>query len=186
MQKIRAARLLKHVNLGYLSVNFDCWLQGLISKEQLTKAVDKAKRDKNLELQGLQLREFPEFISRLGRSELKDVKRMAISDNRLRHLQSDFFTRFKSLMYLFLSNNHLTLLPSSIGVLSSLQILSVDNNRILGLHPAIGELNSLHTFHVQQNPSLDVFPIEFGKLRHALSKGSLKEVLYDIDSVRYP
>ena len=111
---------------------------------------------------------------------------MVVSDNRLYKLPSDLFTHFKALIYLFLANNRLTHLPSSIGALRSLQILSVENNRILGLTPSMGDLQSLHTFYVHRNPRLKHFPLEFGKLRHVSSGGSLKELLYDADSVRYP
>jgi CCR4-NOT transcription complex subunit 6 len=64
---------------------------------------------------------------------------------------------------LYLSHNHLRVIPAGIGRLRGLQLLDVSSNHIRVVPPEIGLLLSLKELNLSNN-EIDNLPLAFGKL----------------------
>ncbi len=95
------------------------------------------------------LRRIPSSIRRLSFLVYLDL-----SDNHLTFLPSSI-GRLSRLEEFYLQRNHLTSLPSSIGRLSSLQNLLLRDNRLTFLPLSIVSLSSLRFLSLANNPLLD-------------------------------
>lgn len=81
----------------------------------------------------------------------------------LTELQLDKIFTYTNLVKLSLYNNHLTVLPESIGALTALTTLSLDHNQLTGLPDAIGQLTSLKKLSLWSN-KLTSLPESIGSL----------------------
>ncbi|GAB3508629.1 COR domain-containing protein [Spirosoma knui] len=109
---------------------------------------------KILNLQGNQLENFPTVIS-----QVKSLKKLLLSENKISSVEDNAFEGFENLTELDLSFNELTYLPSSLGKLTKLKKLNLSGNRIQLLPKEFENLTSLEVLGLDGNP-MERVPVE--------------------------
>lgn len=121
---------------------------------------------------------FDEGISWESLSSLKSLTVLFLSQNHLTTLPSALGT-LTSLTQLHISKNKLTSLPDELGALSQLQILKANNNRISSVPSSIGNCSSLVEIDLSSNLLVEL-PESLGNLRYlkvlCLSNNGLKSL----------
>ena len=96
-------------------------------------------------------------------SDLRELRLLWVSNNQLVGLPTSI-QRLTKLEGLYLDGNKLTELPSEIGDLSELRLLWVSNNQLVGLPTSIQRLTKLEVLHLYGN-ILTELPAEISDLR---------------------
>ncbi|CAH8545236.1 unnamed protein product [Dicrocoelium dendriticum] len=113
------------------------------------KIIESAKQHahERLILSSLKLFTVPREIL-----ELRHLKKVVLSQNRLIELPNDFFSVLTHLSWLDLRSNLLTQIPASIRKMVHLEVLLIDDNRIAVLPFEMGLLRKLRALHTRNNP----------------------------------
>ena len=86
---------------------------------------------------------------------------LSVSNNQLAGLPQIALNMLEAL---YLDNNRLTELPTSVGDLKELRVLKVRNNQLVGLSSSIQKLSKLSWLYLDKN-SLKELPSEIGHLK---------------------
>jgi len=82
---------------------------------------------------------------------LISLTRLDLEGNQLTNVPSPNIGNLKKLRFLYLNNNHLTLLPCDIGNLTNLENLRLESNNLVSLPSSIGHLKRLSNFNLSSN-----------------------------------
>ena len=107
--------------------------------------IEAAKESGVLDLDGNQLRRFPDAIG-----GLTSLRTLDLRSNQLTHIP-DAIGELTILQHLDLRSNQLTGLPGTIDGLTSLQVLRLNSNQLTSLPEAICELTSLQELWLYNN-----------------------------------
>ncbi|KAL6564610.1 hypothetical protein OROMI_016060 [Orobanche minor] len=94
------------------------------------------------------VRDVPDDIQYLTKVEKLHLNANCIVDD---SISWEGISSLRSLTFLSLSQNNITILPSSLGALTSLRQLHVSNNKLISLPTEIGFLTELHVLNANDN-----------------------------------
>ena len=130
--------------------------QGMVKK--LKARIEIALKSGECEIHGYPIKKLP-----LELWKLKDILELLwINNNKLESLDSSIGL-CHHLQVIKMNNNRLTRLPEEIGLLHNLQRLWAHNNRLVALPRTIGRLYKCQHMSLEKN-ELTGFPWEFGRL----------------------
>ncbi|KAF6164883.1 hypothetical protein GIB67_017086 [Kingdonia uniflora] len=120
-----------------------------------------------------------EIPTKIG--SLSSIKRLFLNENDLMDecICWEGVTSLKSLALLFLSQNYLTVLPSSLGALTSLKQLEIANNKLTGLPAEIGHLTQLETLKANNN-RIASLPLSIGNCKSLYEINLSSNLLVDL------
>ena len=131
-----------------------------ISVEKLRKLIyTDGLGDRVLDLSGKGLSKVPEAVI----TDLTELEGLYLSDNYLKELPTSI-NKLKNLKWLLLDKNQLRELPHNICELSNLMWLSVSFNQLSVLPSNIKHLKNLQGLHLRYN-QLTTLPDEIGELK---------------------
>jgi len=121
-------------------------------------------QDKNIWLFKLQS-EFPDYKSHINQRG-REAYKLLIGLTKLKteiKCEKSVYELYKT-DKLFLSRNHIKILPPEIGYLINLRELWLYHNQIKILPPEIGNLKQLRQLSLRKNP-ISILPLEIGNLK---------------------